>query len=100
MALTRNKNSSIIHAELVSVDSVIFWDRVRINDIPARDDDQPYIVKQGEFLDNLANRQLGSPQLGWVILVRNNLSLFPNDLVPGAIIYIPSIIGLKERGIL
>ena len=54
----------------------------------------------GEILPNCPPTLKEWEQLGWVILERNNLRLVPNDLVPGRTLYIPSIDGLKERGIL
>ena len=100
MPTTRNVNSPLIHAEMLQLEEVIFWDKSRFPEIDAKDDDTPYVVQKGERIDNLAFRQLGSDRLGWVIAVRNNLRLFPNDLVPGEIIYIPSIDGLKRRGVI
>jgi len=100
MALVRHIFSPLRYSELLSVDSVVFWDKSRFPEILPRDDDQPYLVQRGERLDNLAFLQLGSERLGWVIMVRNGLGLFPNDLVPGETIFIPSIDGLKRRGII
>jgi len=99
-SITRNALSPLIHSRLIAIDEVVFWDKPRFPVILSRDDDTPYIVQRGERLDNLAFSQLGSERLGWVIMVRNELGLAPNDLVPGAIIFIPSIDGLKQRGII
>lgn len=100
MAIVRDPLSPLIHAKLVSVDDVIFWDKSRFPVILPRDDDTPYLVQKGERIDNLAFLQLGSTRLSWVIMVRNELGLAPNDLVPGAAIFIPSLDGLRQRGII
>lgn len=100
MAVTRNPKGPLIHAELYQFNEAIFWDRTRPPDIDPRDDDVPYLVKTEDRLDLIAFVMLGSEQLGWVILHRNGLCLYPNDLVPGETIMIPTILSLRERGII
>ena len=99
-SIVRNVFSPLIHSRLLAIEEVVFWDKSRFPEILPRDDDTPYLVKKGERLDNLAFIQLGSEQLGWVIMIRNGLGLAPNDLVPGEKIYIPSIDSLNRRGII
>jgi len=100
MALSRHALSHLIHAELLSIDDVVFWDKIRPPEIEPRDDDVPYLVQKGERLDNLAFLELGDPHLGWVIMIRNNLGLWPSDLVDDEVIFIPSLEGLKARGVI
>lgn len=106
MDITKHRFSPLIHAGLLNVtdddvnDDVTFWDKTRPPEIEARDDDTRYVVRSHERLDTLANRELGSPRLGWVILARNGLGLVPNGLVPGKIIFIPTTDSLKSRGVI
>lgn len=98
--IQRNPNGPLIYAELFEANDVLFWDKTRIPDIEPRDDDVPYVVKIDERVDNLAFRQLGDPALWPIILHRNGLCLPPNHLVPGFVIYIPTLASLTERGII
>lgn len=100
MAIERNIFSPLIYSKLLSLEEVVFWDKGRFPVILPQDDDQPYLVQKGERLDNLSFIQLGSERLGWIIMLRNDLGLYPNDLVPGETIFIPSIDSLKRRGII
>lgn len=100
MGLSRNPNGPLIHADLVQFREVVWFDRTRPPSIGERADDVEYLVKEPDRLDTIAWQTLGNPYLGWVIAERNNLRLFPNDLVPGRTLFIPSITGLKERGII
>jgi hypothetical protein len=99
-SISRNVYSPLNHSRLFSIGEVVFWDKGRFPEILSLDDDTPYLVQKGQRLDTLASVTLGSGQLGWVIMIRNGLGLAPNDLVPGTVIFIPSIDGLKQRGII
>jgi|TARA_R110000824_G_scaffold37491_1_gene114977 hypothetical protein len=101
MAVARNSSGPLVHSKLIQFREVVWWDQTRPPfPIEERPDDAEYLVKEPDRLDLIAYNELGDEQLGWVILERNNLRLVPNDLVPGRTLYIPSIDGLKERGIL
>ena len=100
MAITRNPLSSLIYSQLFEIGDTLFWDKTRPPEIEPADDDIEYIVREGDRIDNLAYEFLGSVQLWWVIMRRNELRLVPNDLVPGATIFIPARDSLGVRGII
>jgi len=101
MVVSRNPSGPLVHSQLVQFVETVWWDQTRPPfPILERPDDIKYIVKQPDRLDIIALTQLGDVQLGWTIMERNNFRLIPNDLVPGQTIFIPSIEGLKERGII
>jgi hypothetical protein len=100
MALTKNPLGPLPYAALYQINDVIWFDKTRPVDIDPEDDDEALVVTNSDRLDLIAFNRLGSAQLGWVILHRNNMRLAPNDLVPGMKIYIPSRASLQRRGIL
>lgn len=100
MGVERHPFSPLINSELFQIGDTVFWDKTRPPEIAARDDDVEYIIKINERIDNLAYEKLGSPQLGWVIMLRNGMSLWPNDFVPGLKIFIPTRDSLAQRGII
>ena len=100
MAVRRNPNGPLITTSLRGINDVIFWTATRAIDILARDDDESYTIKSHDRLDNIAASKLLDPQLGWIILLRNDLRLVPNDLIPGRKIFIPTRQSLRDRGII
>jgi hypothetical protein len=110
MGAKRNQEGPLRHARLVQVgstDGVVFWDITRPPDVEAQDVDSDYTIEMGDRHDLLAFRKLGSSQLGWVIMERNDdlipeefdMRLWPNDFVPGITIKIPTRQSLDRRGI-
>lgn len=100
MAIEFNEAGPLKNASLVQINECIFWDKTRPPKILALDDDASYTVKIGDRLDLMAFVKLGDSARGWIILLRNDLRLIPNDLVPGATIFIPSIDSLRRRGLI
>ena len=100
MAVRRNPLGPLTTSSLRRVNDVIFWAPTRPPEIAPQDDDAVYTIRSHDRLDNIANAQLLDPQLGWVILLRNDLRLAPNDLVPGQRLFIPTREGLRRRGII
>jgi hypothetical protein len=99
MGVQRNPNGPLITTSLRSINEVIFWAPTRPPEIEPRDDDQVYMVRSFDRLDNIAAQELNNSQLGWVILLRNDLRLVPNDLIPGRTIFIPTRQSLRDRGV-
>ena len=110
MAVRRNSQSPLRNATLVQFgvsDGVVFWDRTFPPPIEPLDTDEDYIVQMRDRHDLLSFRKLGSSQLGWAIMERNNdivpeevdMRLWPNDFVPGLKIKIPTRVSLRDRGI-
>jgi len=100
MAIEFNRNGQLINAQLFKIDDVTFWDKTRPPIIDPRLDDEDYLVKDGDRLDLLAFQKLGDSRREWIIMRRNDLYLWPNSLVPGTFIKIPTITSLTERGII
>lgn len=100
MAIERNPAGPTSRAALYKIDDVTFWDKTRPPDILPQADDEPYLVKIGDRLDLLAFTKLGDSDRGWIIMLRNDLRLMPNDLVPGIKIMIPTYDSLRKRGII
>lgn len=99
MGVQRNPTGPLINAQLRQIEDAIFWGPTQPRDIDPWDDDLEYTVKIADRIDLIAAQKLNDPQLGWVIMHRNNLRLMPNDLVPGMKIYIPTRESLRTRGI-
>jgi hypothetical protein len=100
MSIIFNPAGPLKYAGLFQINEATFWDKTRPPVINPQDDDELYLVKNNDRLDLIAAKKLNDPARGWVILRRNNLSLIPNDLVPGSYIYIPTITSLQENNII
>lgn len=100
MGLNRNPEGPLRFTTLRRIGDVIFFAPTNPPDIDPADTDVRHIVKIADRIDLLASRFLGNPQLGWAILLRNDLRLMPNDLLPGSTIFIPTLRSLRDRGIL
>lgn len=100
MGLTRAATGPLQNALLYRIGDAVFWGPTAPPEIAPDITDIVHTVTVSDRIDLLASRQLGDPQLGWIIQERNGLRLMPNDLVPGMTIYIPTRESLKSRGIL
>lgn len=100
MGVSRNPIGPLRTSFLTQFDDVFFFSPTNPVDIAPEDTDIVYLIKIADRLDNIASATLGSEQLGWVILHRNNLRLVPNDLIPGRTIFIPTRESLVRRGII
>lgn len=98
MGVRRNPTGPLTTATLRKIGETIFWGPTRPRRIDPRDDDREYLIRIADQLDLIATRFYGDPQLGWIILLRNDLRLVPNDLVPGRKIFIPTRESLRRRG--
>lgn len=99
MALRRDPLGPLRFSTALQFSEVLFWRLTNPPDIDAADDDEEYTVHMRERLDLLAFDKLGSSRMGHIILHRNNMRLWPNDLHPGAQIAIPTRDSLSERNI-
>ena len=100
----RNPEGPLRFAKLTKINECLFWDRSAPPLIEPRDDDSFYLVKRQERHDFTAFLELGSSQLGWVIMERQDqngeeMRLWPNDFYPGRKIQIPSRDSLSQRRI-
>ena len=98
----RNPIGPLRFAKLIRLGECLFWDKTRPPPIEPRDDDSFYLVKRQDRHDFTAFLEVGSSQLGWAIMERQDqrgdqMRLWPNDFYPGRKIQIPSRDGLAER---
>src|SRR5579859_4309880 len=100
MAIEFNQSGPLKYAILMQINEAIFWDKTRPPIINPSDDDERHTVTTSDRLDLLAFQKLGDSAYGWIILLRNDLRLVPNDLVPGQTIFIPTLDSLRRRGII
>lgn len=100
MSAPRNPLDFLLHAELIKIEDVFFWDKSRPPEIESLDTDAEYIVKDIDRYDFLSFQKLQSSALGWAIMRRNEMRLWPNDMVPGAAIRIPTRDSLRQRGVI
>lgn len=103
--IRRNPQGPLRYAPLIQFGDTIFWGRTEPPTIAAEDDDVTYTVKSHDRHDFTAFTALGSSQLGWVIMERqdqagNQMRLWPNDWVPGRQIAIPTADSVSRRGII
>jgi len=59
-------------------------------DFPPAEDDEYIEMRFDTKIDNLAQEKYGDPQLFWVILIANDIDLWPSDVPIGAVLRIPS----------
>ncbi len=100
MAIEFNKTGPLRYATLRKINEVTFWDKTFPPKIDPEPDDEPHVIKQTDRIDLLSSRTYsGNEALGWVILERNNMRLWPNDFVPGKVIFLPTMDSLRRRKI-
>jgi len=100
MAIEFNKTGPLRYATLRKINEVTFWDKTRPPKIDPEADDEPYTLRSRDRIDLLSSQKYsGNAAMGWVILERNNMRLYPNDFVPGKVIYIPTLDSLRRRKI-
>jgi hypothetical protein len=99
MGLTRASTGPLSYATLYRDGEAVFWGGTNPPVIAPQDTDIVHTVTSSDRLDLIATRFLSDFQLGWVIMIRNDMRLAPNDLVPGMRIFIPTRESLRTRGI-
>lgn len=96
----RNPIGPLRYAEQRRVDGVTFFSRTRPPAVEPRKDDHDYLIRIGDRYDKLADDELQEDAIGHLIMLRNNMRLWPNDFVPGKRIQIPTRESLEERGLI
>lgn len=89
--------SRLQKSDLLEVDGETFWDLTPVDAIPPQPDDSAYTVIATDRIDLLANTFYGDSTLWWVIAYRNDLELFPGDLVVGDVLMIPSLNFVRNK---
>lgn len=100
MGVRKDPLGPLTQATLRRVDDTTFWGPTQPPEIKPMDTDRAHTVRIADRIDNLAFAFLGDAALGWIILLRNDLRLTPNDLVPGRKIFIPTRQTLAARGVI
>jgi hypothetical protein len=97
MAGAFNSQGPLRHSQFMKIDDVFFYDKTRPPPVAARADDMDYICTERDRHDLVAFAKVQSSQLGWAIMERNDMRLWPNDWVPGFSIKIPTRTSLESR---
>jgi len=100
MGITRNPLGPLPTSQLNRSVDTTFWGPTQPPEIGPVDSDRVHLVRTAERLDNLAFQYLGDVAMGWIILLRNDIRLVPNGLVPGRSIFIPTRTSLQDRGVI
>lgn len=95
----RNPAGPLIYSDLIRIGDVIYWGRSFVPPIFKDQSDNEHIVRKDERLDDLAHRHLQNSAMGYIIMERNAMRLWPNDFVPGRTIAIPTRRSLARRNI-
>lgn len=90
MPIKLRRTSRLRFAKRSLIEGVEAWDLPEYPDIQPANDDITYRVAKLDRIDNLSYRFYDSKDLWWIIALRNDLRLLPNDLKPYIDIYIPS----------
>lgn len=90
MAVDVKNSSRLILGDLLLIDGFEFWDILDLPDFSSQPNDISYTVKDGDAIDDLANRFYQDHMLWWVIAWANGLELLPVDLIPNSVISIPN----------
>ena len=98
--IRRNPKGPLRFAELVKYEEALWWDKTRPPAVEEHEDDHEYVVHYLDRPDSLAHEELGDDAAGHLIMLRNDMRLWPNDFVPGLRIQIPTRLSLSERGLL
>lgn len=90
MAVRIKNTSRLRFTRLLDIDGVEHWELPEYPTIEAANDDKRYVVDRNDRIDRLAVQFYNSPDLWWVLALRNGLELLPNDLNTRATIFVPS----------
>jgi hypothetical protein len=85
-------------------EAAIFWDKTRLEKVAPRSDDQDFICRDFDRTDAVASSELSTSRAAHLIMDRNEttekeMRLWPNDWYPGRRIQLPTVEGLRDRGL-
>jgi hypothetical protein len=89
MAVAIDPASYLIFSSLVNVDGIAFWELPTFPELLPQTDDLFITIGQSEYgeindsseylrIDLLSNRIYGTPQLWWILALRNNIEVVPS----------------------
>lgn len=90
MTVKRRDTSRLKFAKLVTLEGVEHWELPEYPTIGDAPDDRRYVVNRTDRIDQLAEVFYGTADLWWIIAIRNDLELVPNDLYENQVLRIPS----------
>lgn len=90
MTVRVRDTSRLRFARLTIIGGVELWNLPEYPEIAPAGDDQRYVVDRKDRIDLLANSFYGNVELWWVIALRNELRLLPNDMYQNQVLQIPS----------
>jgi hypothetical protein len=90
MSVRLRDTSRLRWARLLTIDGMEFWEQPEYPEIGEAPDDMAYEVSRTDRIDRIAFNFYRSTDLWWIIALRNDLRLLPDDMYEGRIIQIPS----------
>ena len=101
MAVAINPASYLLFSNLVNVDGIAFWELPELPELLPQTDDLFITIGQSRYgvinnsdealrIDLLSNRIYGTPQLWWIIALRNNIEVVPSEFKLNDTIVVPS----------
>lgn len=90
MAVKIRDTSRLRFAKLTFIDGIELWNLPEYPEIAPANDDQRYVVDRNDRIDRMAFTFYGNTDLWWVIALRNDLFLLPNDMFQNQVLQIPS----------
>lgn len=86
----RKGSSRLVHAELQNIDGIEFFSRPEIPDLSSSSSDIQHTVSDGDRLDTISKRYYKQDSFYWILAHRNDIRLFPDDLITGQRIVVTS----------
>lgn len=90
MTVNIRNTSRLRFAKLAIIDGIETWNLPEYPEIGPANDDLRFIVDRNDRIDRMANSFYGNTDLWWIIALRNDLFLLPNDMFQGQLLQIPS----------
>jgi hypothetical protein len=98
MTIRVKKGSSrLVHAELQNIDGIEFFSRPELPELTESSTDKQHTVADVERLDSISRRYYRQDSFYWVIAHRNDIRIFPEGLMPGQRIIIPSAAKIRKE---
>jgi hypothetical protein len=101
MAVEIDPASYLLYSKLVNVDGIAFWELPEFPQLLSQSDDLFVTIGQAGYgslnngeesirTDLLSNRIYGTPQLWWILALRNNVEVVPSQFKQNDTIIAPS----------
>lgn len=90
MTVHVRNTSRLRFAKLTIIGGVEQWNLPEYPEIAPAPDDMRYVVSRRDRIDQLAFSTYQNSELWWIIALRNELRLLPNDMYVNQVLQIPS----------